>query len=629
MIKNLLSILLLTMLSLTAGAQTSIGYSNGTIGRDYVMRVGGGEVQAMAMRLSHEKLQTLVGKHITAVEAVYGSRNTTGNKATVFVTTDLNNVFDSKAATQPIATAETSIPTNSATKWAATQLPSAYTITGEEPELYIGTYMTIASTYQALSSDKSADNAGTSFALKDGKWIDIDGLGFGSLNIRAVIGETLNTTDAVLKTFSINGYYKAGDSFDFSAEVFNFGQQNITSFDVSAVVDGGTPVVTHHEGLSIAPQKTYTIALPKFEIEGDGKVSVDVTISNINGANDTDVADNSVLGSVYFYPKNMERALLVEEFTGQLCPNCPSGQTALHNYLAKAPEKYVQVNHHSGYQPDIYTMADDYEYTWFYNNGGQTYAPAAMVNRTVGPGLTVAVYDPRTTSALNGTFLYCMKQQPYVSLDLKTDYNEATRELTVKFNIYCHNDLPLGNNVLNLILVQDGLVALQAASSGYDYNYVHNAVSRGSLLGNAWGGILPATLVPGTNYEHELKYTLPEKTYSDYYGASNVNNASYNIATDPSKMYVVGYVGHYNATSVDDNVIYNAIRADIGKSTTQQAWTDGIEQLPVDMGANAVTRVYDMQGRLVDAESQNLPAGLYIIRTSDGKNVSSKKVLVK
>lgn len=599
--KKILIITALAAISLAASAQTKLGYTNGTIGRDNVARYGTQEKQGMAFRLSHDKLQQLKGKTITAIEAVYGSRNVTGGKMRVFITDDLNAT----------SLTETSAAISAATtKWNTTALTTPYTITGNEEQLFIGTDMSIAAGYNPLSVDYSADTKGVCFAYTDNGWEDIYGMQLGAFNIRAVFGnETFDLTDVMLKDVNLNGYFKADEQYTFDTQLLNFGTKTVNSFDVSVSIDGGEPKTTHFEGLDIAPSATYPISTTYSTSESkSGKLAI--SVSNVNGGGEMALEDNTVSSGIFFYPANMERALFVEEFTGMACVNCPSGKRRLDECLENTKQNTVEVLHHLGYSPDILSMDIQDAYLAFYASGS-TYAPAVMINRAQVPGVTSngnqapgPVFDIGTLQ-VNHALDYCGTQmQPYASLSLATSYDPVSRDMKVSFSVYCHRDLPEGLNAINILIAQDSIIASQQGASD---NYVHNRVCRGSLLGNAWGGTLPdAYTKAGSSYTWETTYNVPETIFSDYW---LTQKPQYLIPTDVPNMRLVAYLAHYDNADVNNNKVYNAVEAHFGKSYTQAAFPAelaGIEEIVSGQSGVKSSSCYNLSGQRVSKDAKGI-----------------------
>lgn len=627
-----LAALLLTILSANA---TDIGYTTGYFDKNKNFSTESNVVQGQAIRLDSEKLKMLQGKTITAIQAVFGSKNTIDKAVTLFITKELGGT--------PLVEQTGTI--SSAAAWLTYTLDNPYTITGDEGELYIGYRGTlIVSSYKMLSTDMTTDMKACSYGMAGDKWVDLNGYGKGCANIRITVEGLDGFTDLCMKNTKYDAYFKSGETYKFSNQLFNFGSQTVNSFDV--VLKLGNEVQTFpYTGLELAPAGTYDFELPEFEAKEDGDLEMEITVCNINGSDDADMSDNTQAEQLYFYPANMERALLVEEFTGQDCSNCPSGHATLVNVLNGLTEPYVEIDHHAGYYPDMFSMTDDWEYTFLYGSTS-TYAPAAMVNRTVVPELGAHPVTGVTNSILTTALNYAANEKPYVSLKLETAYDASTREMTINFHAIPHTELPAGQNLINVVLVQDNIKAYQS-NGGASYN--HRYVFRGTLTNNTWG--LIADFEPGKPVSWSTKVELPEAIRSSYYTSDDLLNSKgytedmINWPTDPENTYIVAYVSGYSPVSTALNKVYNCVQAKLGESYTQAAFDDtklGVEDIQaaqkqayttvkdgriVCEGADRV-EVYSVGGHRMNANA-SLPHGLYIVRMTAGGKQLSEKVIVK
>ena len=316
----------------------------------------------------------------------------------------------------------------------------------------------------------------------------------------------------------------------------------------------------------------------------------------------------------------------------------------MESFLESTKHSVVEVMHHSGYQPDIFSMDEDYDYTFFYGNGGQnTYAPAFMMNRTNLDG-TVPVMNVSLPYLQAAADYAAANSQPYVTLDLKSSYIPETREVGVKLKVKGFNDLPSAKSVFNVVLIQDGMVAWQ--SNGGD-NYVHNAVFRGTLTGSSFGKLMPDGFKGGSTTEWETTYTLPEAIRSSFWTDALLAQADktadeVTLPTDSDNMYLVAYVGSYDDTNVNGHQVYNCVKVKLGESH-EQTGTTGIEDATMTYTVPSVrvvdgkividgqydrATVYDLSGKKVSAQ-RSLASGLYIVRVEAGGHVSAKKVMVK
>ena len=635
--KHIILGLSLMALSTFGMKASTIGYTNGTISRTSVFRMGSTTKQGQAIRFSREKLQTLKGKSISAVNIAVGSRNTTGNNAHIFVATSLEGT--------PIAEGDLSL--SKALQWLTYTLDTPYVITGEETEMYVGYTAEIATSYNMLSADFDADIPNCNFAYKDGEWTDTYGIGAGCANITAEIADAPSFCDIIMAHNNLDGYYTAGKDYTLSAKVKNFGTKAITTFNTDINIDGKT-VALKVENVNIQPGASYAITLPELSTATSGNTPISISVNNVNNADDdTDMSDNTYTENIFFYPADMERNMLIEGFTGQTCNNCPTGHSIMNNAISKYAEiPAVVVEHHSGYYPDMFSMAEDMDYLFFYDGyGTSTYAPAIMVNRTTNPLIGAAAPVLECTSVANAQNLitYANSNKPYVSMKMESSFDEATREVTLTLAIKPHTDLPGAQNVFNVFLTQDSIFAIQNNGGA---NYCHRHVFRGTVTGNAWG--IATDFTPGKEVVWTKTFVLPEAIRSSYWSdasleANGSDPSQVTWATELDKMHLVAFVAGFDPPNNSANNVYNCIETKIGESYTQSGFTTGIsnsvsrDDVPAIYVEDGMIRVngqcdrvsaYDLSGRMVDGTSR-LKKGMYIISAVANGKKYTKKVLVR
>ena len=544
--KTLLLFSLLIALS-TSALATTLSYSNGSAGRSNVARVGTTEMQGQLMRLNSDKVKMLAGKTISGIQTVIGSRN--GSNFNLFVreTPDGPNLAAVENATIPKANA-----------WTDFAFAVPYVVKGTEENLYIGFTYEIATSYSPLSYDLTQDSKNLSYAYQDGKWVDTYGSNFGMPNIRLVTSENFDIADLMVKTFTPTGFMRTGGEYGgHEVQVLNLGTVTAKSFTAKVKVGDGEETVEPYDNVNLAPNAVFTIKLPKMVASSEGRQNVSVKVSDIVFANDgadADLTDNSCSEEVFVYDQSVTKRLLIEAFTGQHCSNCPSGHRAMNTTIEELESYGVEifeVSHHAGYQPDNFTTNEDSEYCFFYNNGTSTYAPAVMINRWKNPKGTYPgpVFNTGETLIWN-TAVDALNQEPYVTLDMTCDYNEATREAKLKVDIKCHRK-PEGTTVFNIMIAQDSIITYQA-SGGNDY--VHNNAFRATIANNAWGFNISDKLVEGETYTYTTTYTLPETIRST---AGTKIALPLDIPTDPKNMKFVAYVAAFDYENPNGNEVYN------------------------------------------------------------------------
>ena len=536
------------LLALTTSAfATTFSYSNGSAGRSNVARVGTTELQGQLMRLNSDKVKMLAGKTISGAQAVIGSKN--GSKFQMFIreTPDGANL----AATE-------NAELGRANQWADYAFAVPYVVKGTEENLYIGFTYEIATSYSPLSYDLTHDSKNLSYAYQDGKWVDTYGSNFGMPNIRLVTSEAFDFGDLMVKTFTPTGFMRTGGEYGgHEVQVLNIGTLTAKSFTAKVKVGDGEETVESYDNANLAPNAVFTIQLPKMVASQKGRQNVSVSIADIifaNDGTDADLSDNSCLEEVFVYDQRVTKRLLIEAFTGQHCSNCPSGHRALNTSIEELEAngvEVIEVAHHAGYQPDNFTTNEDSEYCFFYNNGGSTYAPAVMINRWKNPKGTYPgpVFNTGETLIWNNA-VDALNQEPYVTVDMTCDYDEATREAKLKVDIDCWRK-PEGTTVLNIMIAQDSIITYQT-SGGTDY--VHNNTCRGTIANNAWGINITNNLVEGKTLSYTTTYTLPETIRST---AGTKIALPLDIPTEAKNMKFVAYVAAFDYDNPNGNEVYN------------------------------------------------------------------------
>lgn len=188
---------------------------------------------------------------------------------------------------------------------------------------------------------------------------------------------------------------------------------------------------------------------------------------------------------------NEDRKVLVEEFTGQFCPNCPLGHKALENIKAIYGDNAVIVSIHAG------DMAfDDPEYG-LKTPEGDTYAakwgiqqyPSAVVN------MTGSVMDDR--SMWQGAVFQAAKLAP--TADITLEANVVDGKITITSIL---KSLTAKAASYQLWITEDNIATLQLDGEEYIENYTHNHVYRASV--NGIGGESVSLSSDGVTVKHSI-----------------------------------------------------------------------------------------------------------------------------
>jgi len=207
-------------------------------------------------------------------------------------------------------------------------------------------------------------------------------------------------------------------------------------------------------------------------------------------------------------PEN--KNVILEDFTGINCPNCPSGHAIAQAIYDAHPDDVVLVNIHTGGYANPSGNQPDYRTQWGSAIAGQTDLqgyPAGTVNRHLFPGWSqpggsgTAMSRSRWTGAAN----QMLAEPSYLNVGVEATIVTSTRQLVVYVEVYYTDDSPAGMNYLNVAIMQNNIVGYQSGG-GANYNHMH---MLRHLLTGQWGVEITET-TQGSLYTGTFTYELPE-----------------------------------------------------------------------------------------------------------------------
>ena len=209
---------------------------------------------------------------------------------------------------------------------------------------------------------------------------------------------------------------------------------------------------------------------------------------------------------IYVKPAEVARTVLIEDFTGQKCPNCPRGTERLNEIVAEYGEENVSVvGIHSGplgYKgntKNIGLMTDEgVSYYTHWDKESKIGQPWVLFNRNTAPNNDIDSWMSPVKTLIS--------KNAVVSVNVENTYDEASRTLIVNADILGTEGSRTAK--LQLWLVEDGIVAMQTMGDGsVNRNYVHNHVFRSSINGT-WGETV--NIKEGEHTFANAQYTLPD-----------------------------------------------------------------------------------------------------------------------
>lgn len=214
---------------------------------------------------------------------------------------------------------------------------------------------------------------------------------------------------------------------------------------------------------------------------------------------------------IYVKPAEVGRAILIEDFTGQRCINCPTGTEIINGIVdTYGEDNVIAVGIHSGplgfagNAKTVGLMTDTgNEYYTRWDKENKMGQPWVIFNRKTSPD---SHYN--NWAAMVGTII---SEKANLSVKIANAYDAATRSLTTTVGADGVNGTV--NGKLQVWIVEDGVKALQMMPDGKsNKEYIHNHVFRAAVNGT-WGE--DVTVKEGETTTKQYSYKLPEAWNAD------------------------------------------------------------------------------------------------------------------
>ncbi|MCQ2327509.1 MAG: Omp28-related outer membrane protein [Bacteroidales bacterium] len=225
-----------------------------------------------------------------------------------------------------------------------------------------------------------------------------------------------------------------------------------------------------------------------------------------------------------------KRNVVFEEYTGKNCGYCPNGHAMLSQYAQQNPGTVVINIHQGSYAAGTYTTQ------WGDALAGQTNLqgyPAFTISRQLS-GCSVNNYygaNNYTTVANN-----IKNENSPVNVAATAEVDALTRTMTVHVEVYYTADVAQNANMLQVVLLQDGIVGSQANYGNYnpsqilpDGSYRHMHMLRDMITGKQWGDAIASnetgTIAAGTYVEKDYTYQIPATISNEAVKLGDINLA--------------------------------------------------------------------------------------------------------
>lgn len=207
------------------------------------------------------------------------------------------------------------------------------------------------------------------------------------------------------------------------------------------------------------------------------------------------------------------KTLLIMEFTGNKCLNCPKGASTIEEIKEEEPKRVISVGLHPFGDYNTEPVASLHTPSHLQDLRSQ--AATAMYDYYKPSGFPTAVFNG-LKSSMSGSYLEwkqkateALEIPSVITLSAISDYNPDSRNLTVDYEVEFLDDLITTLNV-TVWLVENKIMGTQTMPDGkLNFNYEHNHVLRASLNGD-WGEPLGSSFPAESKKTGTASMTLPE-----------------------------------------------------------------------------------------------------------------------
>jgi len=209
-------------------------------------------------------------------------------------------------------------------------------------------------------------------------------------------------------------------------------------------------------------------------------------------------------------PSEGERNVLIEEFTGVRCVQCPAGSVEIADLLDQHQGRLVAVSIHAGEfappfpeSPEDFRTAEGEELINFL--GTPISYPSAVIDRMLFPGQNDLILGRNDWAGYIATERAIPAR---ILIELRTGFDETSRKLDLEVKLVPLENFAETDVRISIMLTESNIVGVQDTPEGKVADYVHNHVLRG-MLTSFLGESIPEPLTEGAIVTKNYSFTVP------------------------------------------------------------------------------------------------------------------------
>ena len=330
-------------------------------------------------------------------------------------------------------------------------------------------------------------------------------------------------------------------------------------------------------------------------------------------------------------PEN--KKVILEEFTGTGCPNCPNGHTTADTLLNNNPGNLFVIAYHP--TNSSYTTSDPMRDAYpnpFYTNPfispSNRYMPSAIINRRVWNG----VERIQSTSSWTNDANTIKNESSPLNVGVAALYNSATNMLNVDVEVYFTANVTDALTIY-VELTEEGIIYPQSGGSS---PYTHHHTFRKSFV-SQWGDAIsaPTTQSSLKTYSFNFDNTTTSYDMSQCHVVAFVRNtANEEIITGNGSVVnlttsVSTVKPDKNSVSVFPNPVNENSRINLILSNSEKVRYSLMNIVGEVVAANNLGILTSGTHSLVIDNLAALPKGTYFLKVSIGQSHISKKLIVE
>jgi len=424
------------------------------------------------------------------------------------------------------------------------------------------------------------------------------------LGVDDVEVKSLPNDDAAIVSINTPTVAMAGN-INITGTVKNEGFNAITSFSVTYTIDGGTASAAYNvSGQNIIAAGTYNFThnVPAALVAGTH--TIEVTISNVNGTTDPNLANNVLSKNIGIATQTTTRRPAFEEFTSSTCSPCASFNSGTFTpFINSYGTQFSYVKYQMNWPDpgDPYYTAEGGVRRDYYNVSA---VPDLYVDGRVSGMTSTTMLSEMNADIAKATFFVINPLSPsYIG-------NNVTVPVTITPYVS-------GSFKLHVIVLEKTTTGNVGNNGETSWKHVMMKMLTG-------GDGLTVNFTSGTDYTNSFTYDM---------STTNVE--------EMSDLMVLVMIQEESSKEIfqaaEGDVIYASIDENFGENISVYP-NPANENITITNALNSDIMLYDLFGKLVMSDNNisndyqlnisTLSKGTYIMKIINGDNISTRKITV-